>query len=488
MGANRVSIKNKLIIIVGSVAGGLVVFFSGCGAEQSFNQNSTLNTFCTQAVIPPVAPLKPMPQLWSGPFSQSKVKISSKPGAQISAGSSYVFILDSSCLESAPEESLSKQVFLESGKELNETKLAIPHTFKESIAVDEFEAKVSSDGCIVGVAADGKVQKASFNDPSNGMQKYLVNLNFEVGYQTFFLSKYATKSRVKVAVVDTGVDCAHPDLKCWKDSPATGFPDVVDNDHDASDADGHGTNVAGILAAITNNGVGVTGLTGNAVDLLAVRVIGVDGGKISDVYAGVQYAINSKVDVINMSFGATGDQPLLEQAVSDAVSAGIVVVMAAGNDSKKFGDAGYKYEPGFIGDVVQGGITVGSVDLSGAYSYFANFHPTKVEIAAYGNENSNDGIYSTWKGGGYQREKGTSQATPQVGAAAALLISFYKSNNISYTPASIEADLLSATTQDSQLSTLVSGGRILDFAVLSQVALGKLGKTSGEIQQAICQK
>lgn len=463
--------------------------YSGCGAQKTNDNLQSLSDFCSKPVNLPVAPLKPKAQTWQGPFVGQKIKVFSKAGSQIKAGTKYDIIIDRACAEEASEDKISKKVLKSAVEFQSQIKqLALGYVFDKDILLAEFESQINSDNCVIGVALPGKVQKAFLNDSQVSSQRHITQLNYEISYQTFFQSQYAVKNRVKFAVVDTGIDCSHPDLNCIKNFGASGFPDKVDNDNDPSDEDGHGTHVAGIAGAIVNNSLGGAGLAGNILDILPVRVIGPDGGEIADVFNGIQYAISSGVDVINMSFGAVGNHPTLEQAVISAVNAGIFVVMAAGNDSKKLGEAGYKYEPGYIGDEVHGAVTVGSVDFSGSLSFFSNFHPAKVEIAAYGNENSDTGIFSTWKGGLYQRESGTSQATPQVGAAAALLISFYKTHKIAYTMPSLEADILSSTNVDPELSSLVASGRVIDFARLSQVALSKAGKKTPEIQQIICQK
>jgi subtilisin len=134
---------------------------------------------------------------------------------------------------------------------------------------------------------------------------------------------------VKVAIIDTGIDYTHPDL----DANYKGGYDFV-NDADPKDDEGHGTHVAGIIAA-EDNGNGVVGVAPQA-SLYAVKVLDSGGsGYISDVVAGIEWAIENGMDIISMSLGTNSNYKTLRDACDQASAAGILVVAAAGNDYKR---------------------------------------------------------------------------------------------------------------------------------------------------------
>ena len=158
-----------------------------------------------------------------------------------------------------------------------------------------------------------------------------------------------TGGDVTVAVVDTGVDLAHRDLapNLWTNPgevPGNGVDDdgdgIVDDVHgadfvngdgDPSDDNGHGTHVAGIVAARGNNGVGVAGLAWRA-RIMAVKVLGADAsGDMATVAAGVRYAVAHGARVINLSLTGPSPGPDLAAAVDAAAAANVLVVAAAGN-------------------------------------------------------------------------------------------------------------------------------------------------------------
>src|SRR5690349_10256263 len=140
---------------------------------------------------------------------------------------------------------------------------------------------------------------------------------------------------VTVAVVDSGVDMHHPDLV---DRLRTDGRDFVDGDDDPSDENGHGTNVAGIIAATLDNGEGIVGLA-PGVSILPIRVMNAKGaGSDRAIARGVRYAADAGAKVINLSLGATltidADtvSAQVTSAISYAQSKGALIVVAAGND------------------------------------------------------------------------------------------------------------------------------------------------------------
>jgi len=232
-------------------------------------------------------------------------------------------------------------------------------------------------------------------------------------------------SAILVAVLDTGVDASHPDLIGRVDT-ALGR-DFVNDDNDATDDNGHGTHVAGIIAATEGNG-GTVGVAPGC-RVLPVKVMAADGtGDSYDIAAGIEYAADAGARVINLSLAGPSDQ-LMSDAVSYARSKGCVVVAAAGNEGSPDGaDYPARYE-GVVG--------VGAVDRTGArwvYTRGGSNYGSGVDIAAPGVD-----ILSTVPGGGYASVSGTSMASPFVAGVAALVWSV----NATWSATQVEERVLS---------------------------------------------
>ncbi len=207
---------------------------------------------------------------------------------------------------------------------------------------------------------------------------------------------------VKVAVLDTGIDTKHPDLL---NNLKGGFS-AVGYTTSYNDDNGHGTHVAGTIAAV-NNTVGVVGVAPQ-VNLYAIKALDRRGnGYLSDVIEGLDWAVANGMQVVNMSLGTASNIQSLRDAVIRANAAGIVQVAAAGNESAAV------IFPAAYPEV----IAVAATDSANVVAYFSNYGPT-VDLAAPGVK-----IYSTYKGQIYATLSGTSMATPHVSGAAALLLS-----------------------------------------------------------------
>ncbi len=210
---------------------------------------------------------------------------------------------------------------------------------------------------------------------------------------------FTTGKGVNVAVLDTGIDYTHPDLKpVYKG----GF-NVIDSTKTPLDDHGHGTHVAGTIAAFKD----LKGVVGVApeVNLYAVKVLDSNGsGKYSWIVSGIEWAVNNKMKVINMSLGSRYPSEAIKLAVEQAYKAGIVIVCAAGNDGGAVNyPAAYPWA-----------IAVSASDLS---DRIASFSSRGKEIAFIAPGVS---VYSTYKGGGYKTLSGTSMAAPHVAGLAAL--------------------------------------------------------------------
>lgn len=208
---------------------------------------------------------------------------------------------------------------------------------------------------------------------------------------------------VRVAILDTGIDLDHPDLR------VAGDVSFVDYAVNGDDDNGHGTMVAGVIAAL-DNGAGVVGVAPE-VELYAVKVLDGDGnGNGNSILGGLEWAIDNRMQVIVMSFGSTMTLSReITAALDRASQAGIVLVAGAGNT----GDQGVVFAPASHNAV----IAVGATDQQDVRAEFSATGPS-LELMAPA-----VGIVSTLSGGGYGIGDGTSLAAPYVAGVAALLIS-----------------------------------------------------------------
>lgn len=213
---------------------------------------------------------------------------------------------------------------------------------------------------------------------------------------------------VKVAILDTGIDLNHADLQ----NNIRGNVNMINPRKSGDDDNGHGTHVAGIVAA-ADNAIGVIGV-GPEIYLYAVKVLGKNGsGWLSDIIEGLDWCINNKMQVINMSLGASSDNESFHEAIAKTYQAGLVQVVAAGNNGLTGGSVDY---PGRYSET----ITVSAVgQYAGGALYFAPFSSfgPEVDLAAPGVS-----VNSCWKDGYYRTLDGTSMATPHVSGVAALVL------------------------------------------------------------------
>ncbi len=290
------------------------------------------------------------------------------------------------------------------------------------------------------------VASAATNDPLFGQQWSLGQINAEPAWAT------STGAGATIAILDTGVDLDHPDLAgkiaggatfigCTETGPC-GNGDW-ESGGEVGTGHPHGTHVAGSAAAITGNGEGIAGVAPDS-SLLAVKVLGADGGTFDEIAAGIRWATDNGADVINMSLGAlpgaqalaiTGALDATRDAVAYAVANGVTVVAAAGNDF-----ASICGEPAFDPNI----LCVVSTDrneLRSAFSNFAIDGSITNAVAAPGGAaflSCADDVISTVPVGsegacgagtpGYDAYAGTSMATPHVAGVAALLHAQGRSN------------------------------------------------------------
>lgn len=401
-------------------------------------------------------------------------KMISKATDQQLKDSDIEVLLDITCAQNNPG-ALTLSVLKQNNLHQHDiAKGSFQYHITDDLKFSQLQTLADQDPCVIGITTPGQVKTSSLtlpsiNDPSLDKQVHLAVLNFAHAYQYMILPQSNSNATVKIGFADTGVDCTHPDLQ--KNLVANCGYNVLAPGTYPTDNDGHGTHTAGTAAAVINNGTGVAGIAGTNVKIYSIKVIDVNSGTTADLQNGIQNAISNGVEVLNISIQSENRLPSVESAIVDAVNAGIVVVMAAGNHGAELG-TGIEVSPAMIGSI-DGAITVGSIDAKdGHLSHFSNFG-NQVEIAATGAIDSSvvgqaGGLYSLARMGQYQRLSGTSQAAPVVAGAAALLVQFFKQHNVTYTPAVIE-HIIKASTDITGIS-IAGGGRVLNFSKLTRNA------------------
>ena len=200
-------------------------------------------------------------------------------------------------------------------------------------------------------------------------------------------------SNVIVAVIDTGINYNQQDLVNNMWDGGTSYPnhgyDFVDSDNDPMDLTGHGTHVAGTIGAVGNNGTGSTGVCWK-VQLMAIRTLGTAGGTTADIVSGIDFAVTNGADVINMSLGNSEYDQAFYDALTDAKSGGVVVVVAAGNETNDNDGSTASYPCNYTHNNI---VCVAALDQSYELASFSNWGATSVDVGAPGTN-----IYSTWPG------------------------------------------------------------------------------------------
>lgn len=255
---------------------------------------------------------------------------------------------------------------------------------------------------------------------------------------------------VIVAVIDTGIEHAHPDLA---GRIVAGGYDFVDDDAVPEDADGHGTGVAGIVAATRENGIFGVGMAPD-VGILPIRVLDGSGtGNTFDVAQGVRWAVDHGADVINLSLGTDEDDAELGLAIGYALANDVVVVAASGNSYPALPRVQYPAR-------APGVIAVGAVDSAYNVASFSN-RGSELDLTAPGVS-----IYSTSRPSNAGYWTGTSMASPIVAGTAALLLSREPDLTVAEVEQRLYAtalDLGSAGRDDTFGHGMIRAGRAIAF-------------------------
>ncbi|WP_337103924.1 S8 family peptidase [Paenibacillus sp. YIM B09110] len=246
-----------------------------------------------------------------------------------------------------------------------------------------------------------QTQKVNADDPELSQQPYLAQIGALIAWE-----KVREQKKLTIAIVDTGIDLDHPDLV---NNLVPGV-NLVNPKLPPNDDNGHGTSVAGVIAAETNNGRGVAGIIWKA-SIMPIKALDNRGdGTEEELGDAILYAIKSGARIVVLSVGLHRYSPYMLDIVEYAESKGVLLVAAAGNDGVSYGaKAAVKY-PAAYSTV----IAVGGVKPNGAVDARSNPGP-ELDIMAPWN------VFTTGMGGLYKREEGTSMAAPQVAAAAGLI-------------------------------------------------------------------
>lgn len=245
-------------------------------------------------------------------------------------------------------------------------------------------------------AAEGELP----NDPHYDKQYYLQQISVPKAWE-YIKARGQPLKPVTVAVVDTGVDLSHPDLQ----GRLTEGTNILQPKRPPQDDNGHGTAVAGVIAALSDNERGIAGIAPNAI-IMPVKAVGEKGvGEEEHLGLGIRYAVDNGADIIVLSLGLHLYSPYLSDIVQYAESKGVLLVAATGNEGKTV-----RY-PAAYPTVV----AVGGASLTNEYKPLSNYGP-EVDILApwY--------VFTTGLKGNYIHKEGTSMAAPQVAAVAALML------------------------------------------------------------------
>ncbi len=280
--------------------------------------------------------------------------------------------------------------------------------------------------------------------------------------------------RVRVAVIDTGIEASHPELaaQIWTnpgeipanglDDDGNGFVDDVHgwdfcaDDNDPADDDSHGTHVAGTIGGLGNDGFGVAGVAWS-VTIVPIKFLCWGSGSTEDAIAAIEYATLLGVDVMNNSWGGGGFSQAMLDAINAAAQQEILFVAAAGNYNSD-NDLWPFYPASLDAPNI---LAVAATDRADGRAWFSNWGAQSVDLGAPGVD-----ILSAVMGGSHGLKNGTSMATPHVSGVAALMRAIAPEMGV----VALKRHLLESVEPVSSMSGItVTGGRLNAFRALSAV-------------------
>lgn len=288
---------------------------------------------------------------------------------------------------------------------------------------------------------------------------------------------------VKIAVIDTGVDYTHEDLKAnmWTNiTEANGVPGVDDDgngyiddihgydfagkDGDPMDENGHGTHCAGTIAASHDNEIGIAGVMRDA-QIVAVQFLDANGsGNVADAILSIRYATKVGVDIMNNSWGGGGHSQAMEDAIREANDAGIIFTVAAGNSSTN-NDSEIQYPANYD---IENVISVAAHNYNDTLATFSCYGAKTVHVAAPGRN-----IYSTVPGNKYKVYSGTSMAAPHVTGVIGLYLAKYGRLD----PETLRTRLMTSSVYGKSYGRrTISGGRVDAYNFLKGIVTTRPAK------------
>lgn len=364
------------------------------------------------------------------------------------------------------------------------------------MTLEELERIADSDSCVKGISFNRHATTdSSFeSDPLAHQQTHLEFIHAVATMPIFFDPGSGIKKDLVIAIVDTGLDLTHPDLKehLWvntlealgesgKDDDQNGFIDDIhgynfpgkSGDPSHQIVNDHGTHVAGLAAAVASNGIGGMGVVGHRAKIMSLNVFGRNwSADTLDIDTAIRYAADNGAHIINVSVGGPGVSDTTGAAIAYAINKGSVIIASAGNLSQSIADD--FYFPASYAARFPGMLAVASLDTqTGTLCETSNFGPGPVKIAAPGCDSHapKKGLFSTKAGGGYGYRQGTSMAAPLVAGAAALAYGMLRERNGKLpTPSEVEDLLVRASPGHPLLQTATSAGRYLDLTSLASLS------------------
>jgi thermitase len=288
---------------------------------------------------------------------------------------------------------------------------------------------------------------------------------------------------IKIAIIDTGVDYNHPDLKAnmWTntaeangiagvDDDGNGYIDDIhgydfaNKDGDPMDGNGHGTHCAGTIAAVHDNGIGIAGVMGEA-EIVGVKFLTDQGsGSSADAIAAIDYATKIGVDIMSNSWGGGGYSQALKDSIVAANRAGIIFTAAAGNSATDNNTSPH-YPSNYEVDNV---ISVAAHNYNDELASFSCYGSNTVHVSAPGRN-----ILSTVPNNSYDVYSGTSMATPHVTGVVGL----YLAHNGTTDPKDLRDKLMESSVYGAAYGKkTISGGRVDAFNFLTGVVESRPAK------------